>query len=453
MILYTLSYGMVLLFLRAYFWDDWYIFASTSRSEFANLLTSRGDWPIRVLIEWDVLRGNPVLFRVLMLLTYFVSGWCLFHILRTLHFLKDEQVRFITILFLVLPINSARVAMVDFAYAYSIMLFYVAWLIYVKKKSLIMQLLALVLVVLSFSATASLLVFLILPVAHKTYLRWLDADQRIGWAIVPTAFAFLVSPIYWFADRRFNPPKGVWLQQYSLQFSGVVRAILLATICIIIIFWYLRVWSLDNNEGNKYLLITLGLVAIVVGAMPYIVAGHLVDVSEWIDNFVPRSSEWDSRHQLLLGLGFAVLITAFFGEFDTLFRKRAKRVLVLSCVVLNFAFMHAYYLDSLKQSEFIAAIGDNPELLVSSVVMIDDTAIRFNARGRGIRTYEWDAMLQRALPEHKIVSVDHSYVDCLSQLIPDSIVTITASNGRFKATILSDVGIRVDVRPIHPCGN
>ena len=256
MILYTLSYGMVLLFLRTYFWDDWLVFASTSRSEFANLLTSRGDWPIRVLIEWDVLRGNPVLFRVLMLLTYFVSGWCLFHILSTLHFLKDEQVRFITILFLVLPTNSARVAMVDFAYAYSLLLFYLAWLIYVKKKSMIMQLLGLVLVVLSFSATASLLVFLIIPVAHKIYLSWLDADQRIGLTILATVFALLVSPFYWFADRRFNPPKGKFLYQYSLQFSGVVRVILLVTICILIIFWYLKVWSLDRNEGNRYLLIT-----------------------------------------------------------------------------------------------------------------------------------------------------------------------------------------------------
>lgn len=451
--LYFLSYGMILLFLRAYFWDDWYIFASTSRSEFASLLTSRGDWPIRVVIEWDVLRGRPELFRILMLFAYFVSGWCLFHILRTLHFLKNEQIRFITILFLILPINSARVAMVDFAYAYSLMLFYVAWLIYVNRNSLIMQLLALVLVVFSFSATASLLVFLILPVAHKIYLRRQDANQRKIWKVLSTGFALLVSPIYWFADRRFNPPKGVWLQQYSLQFSGVVRAMLLATICIMIIFWYLKVWSLDSNEGNRYLLITLGLVAIVIGAMPYIVAGHLVDVSEWIDNFVPRSSEWDSRHQLLLGLGFAVLITACFGESDTLFKKRAKRVLVLSCVILNFTFMHAYYLDSLKQRDFIAAIGDNPELLVSRVVMIDDTAIRFNARGRGVRTYEWDEMLQRALPEHKVVTVDYGYVDCLSQLIPDSIVTITGSNGRFKATILRDVGIRVDVRQIHPCGN
>ena len=270
-------------------------------------------------------------------------------------------------------------------------------------------------------------------------------------ALLPTVAALLVSPVYWFADRRFNPPKGVWLQQYSIQFSGVLRAMLLVAICIMLILWYLKVWSLDLNEGNRYLLITLGLVAIVVGAIPYIVAGHLVDASEWILNFVPRTSEWNSRHQLLLGLGFAVLITGCLGELDSLFKKRIKKALVLSCVVLNFTFMHAYYLDSLKQSEIISAIADKSELLDSKVVMIDDTAIRFNARGRSIRTYEWDAMLKRAFPQHKIVAVDYGYVDCSVQLVPNAIVTITASNGRFKATLLRAIGIHIDVR-LGPCG-
>ena len=449
-ILYTLSYGIVLLFLRAYFWDDWYIFASTSRSDVASLFNSRGDWPIRVLIEWDVLRGRPEVFRVLMLVTYFVSGWCLFHILKTLHFLRDDQIRFITLLFLVLPINSARVAMVNFDYAYSLMLFYMAWLIYVTRKSLIFQLFALALVVLSFSATASLMVFLVLPIAHNLYIKWLDPNQSRIRALLPTVAALLVSPVYWFADRRFNPPKEVWLQQYSLQFSGVLRAMLLVAICIMLILWYLKVWSLDLNEGNRYLLIMLGLVALVVGAIPYVVAGHLVDASEWILNFVPRASEWSSRHQLLLGLGFAVLIAGFLGELDTLFKKRIKKALVLSCVVLNFTFMHAYYLDSLKQSEFISAIADNSELLGSNVVMIDDTVIRFNARGRSIRTYEWDAMLKKAFPQHEIVSVGYGYVDCSSQLVPDAVVTITASNGRFKATLLRDIGINIVVN-LSPC--
>ena len=144
-ILYALSYGIILFFLKAYFWDDWYVYASTSRSHIASLMHSRGDWPIRVWVEWDVLRGRPELFRVLTLVTYFISGWCLFHILSTLRFLEKNQIRFMTLLFLIFPINSARVAMVDFAYAFSLMFFYVAWLVYVTKKSLFFRLLALVL--------------------------------------------------------------------------------------------------------------------------------------------------------------------------------------------------------------------------------------------------------------------------------------------------------------------
>jgi low affinity Fe/Cu permease len=239
---------------------------------------------------------------------------------------------------------------------------------------------------------------------------------------------------------------------YSLQKSGVVRALILFLIASFVLLWLVKVGRHDVTEKYRNLLISLGIILVIVGAAPYIVAGHLVDVSEWMFNFVPRASDWSSRHQLLLGLGLAVIIVGILGELESKFKRNLVFAIVGVCVLLNMTFMQAYFLDSLKQDQFIDAIKQETELSASKVIMIDDQAERFNARGRFVRYYEWDAMLVSAYgndAKHTISGL--SYVDCASDLIPDTLLTITATNGRLKATLLRDLGINIAVTPISPC--
>ena len=140
------------------------------------------------------------------------------------------------------------------------------------------------------------------------------------------------------------------------------------------------------------------------------------------------------------------------GEVKSRFKRNLVFAITGICVLLNATFMHAYFLDSLKQDQFINAIKQNTDLSMSKVIMIDDQAERFNARGCFIRYYEWDAMFVSAYgndTENTISGL--SYVDCASDLIPDTLLTITATNSRLKATLLRDIGINVAVTPISPC--
>ena len=449
---YVISYGLILTFLSSYFWDDWVIYYRKSDHAVEQALRIRGDWPTRAFFESTILGSRPELFKILTLVAYFAAAWLLFHILSTLNFLKNNQVRLITILFLILPINSARVAMVDFAYACSLLLFFWAWFLLVKKSSWYKDFSAVVLFILSFGATASLLVFLLVPCAHRLYLSLSDSSSEGNRAWLSSLTIFLMSPAFWFLDRQFNSPQGSYLAMYSLQKSGVVRALILLLIACIVLLWFIKVGSHDLTERYRNLLISLGIILVIVGAAPYIVAGHLVDVSEWMFNFVPRASDWSSRHQLLLGLGLAVIIVGILGELESRFKRNLATSIIGICVLLNATFMHAYFLDSLKQDQFIDAIKQNTDLSVSKVIMIDDQAERFNARGRFIRYYEWDAMFVSAYGNDTKNTISGlSYVDCASDLIPDTLLTITATNGRLKATLLRDIGINVAVTPISPC--
>jgi hypothetical protein len=70
-------------------------------------------------------------------------------------------------------------------------------------------------------------------------------------------------------------------------------------------------------------------------------------------DFVPRASDWSSRHQLLLGLGLAVIIVGILGELESKFKRNLVFANFGICILLNATFMHAYFLDSLKQDQFI----------------------------------------------------------------------------------------------------
>jgi hypothetical protein len=178
-----------------------------------------------------------------------------------------------------------------------------------------------------------------------------------------------------------------------------------------------------------------------------------VDVSEWMLNFVPRASDWESRNQLLLGIGLALLITGLVGPIDSKFKKRAVTVLLGSCVFLNFTFMQGYMLDAKKQEEVIHLLSNSDIVREGRVIMINDLAVRYNARGRLVRTYEWDGMLNRAFGETNYKSVNYEYIDCSNSEnpVPDVLVTIDSSNGRFKSLLTSKIGINMTATKISPC--
>jgi len=234
----------------------------------------------------------------------------------------------------------------------------------------------------------------------------------------------------------------------------MLKALLLLIVCAVMVFWFLKSRKGGTLEGKRYALVIAGITITALGASPYIVGGHLVDISAWMIAFVPGSSDWDSRHQLLLGLGLAVTLVGLIGPIDSIFKRRSINVLIGLCAALNITYMHGYYLDSLKQDQIISAIRDSDALTESRFVMIDDTTDRFNARGRGYRSYEWDGILAKALGDSdRTVLGGMAYVDCNDPLtpVPDTLLTITARNGRFESTLTRDIGIELSVESIQPC--
>jgi len=194
---------------------------------------------------------------------------------------------------------------------------------------------------------------------------------------------------------------------------------------------------------------------ISIGVFAYMAADNLSSISEWMLNFVPGRSDWDSRHQLLMGLGLSLVVVGFLGEIQSRSKKQLFSLLLVGCVGLNFIMMQSYFVDWRKSVGFISAMSEYKGLPDLDRVMVIDTpsAEQFNARGRSIRTYEWEAMLSQALGGQQVKVVNSDQILCWvpNQVIPQSIIQVSAIADPKKTIFTGDAGIAVMVIAMNPC--
>lgn len=447
-LLYVLSYGFCFLFLNAYFWDDWFSKSLPKSVEKKNW-RSQGFPPWDSFVPIDLLDRNPVMIRLVVLLIFFACGWFVFQILQKVSFLSTTDSRLVTLLFLVMPINSARVALDNFHYSFSLFTFYFAWYLLVTKRKFVMKVLSVPLFLFSFS-TLSFLVLLMAPAAHYFALNCsLYGKHQLRRYIGPSLL-LLLTPLYWLFTKAVFAPINVLEEYYKPEFSGTLRGLLLISATTSLSIWAIRRHGI--SIPSKFVKVALGMQLIALGSFPYITSGRLVDISEWMINFVPRHSDWDSRHQLLLGLGFSLIVVGLFSGGDSIINKRGVYSLICSCVALNFTFMHSYWLDHRKQTEIIEVMAESSAIKDGAVIMFNDLTTTYNARGRKYRWYEWHGMMLRSFGDTKRSVVYFGYVDCESEsLVPDVLATISTTRGRLKSTISESIGIQIDAVKIKPC--
>ena len=176
--LYTVSYGFMFGFLDAYFWDDWYVNVELTEAEAHQYWKDQlGFFPTNRFIEISLLDRNPVLFHLLTFAIFFLIPIVVFAISKRFKLISQEQRFYLTVILLVLPINSARVSMAVFRLSYSLLIFLVAWLILVHPRTAKVKYLATPLFVFSFLCQ-SLIPFFVLPCLHNLYLVFDRKNQR-----------------------------------------------------------------------------------------------------------------------------------------------------------------------------------------------------------------------------------------------------------------------------------
>lgn len=448
LVLYCISHGFLVASWNALYWDDWMVYAAGSegvKSFFAEC--TRCLLPGRATIEATLIAPGPWLMRALTFLYFPLIAILLAAFLQRTCWLRIRETSYITLAVLFMPAYGARISHIDYQYSFSLLLFVLgAWMTLSPRVPI--RVFALLPIFWSMF-TASLQVFvavIIVVLGAKLVRRELQSsvDRLVilgALCVFPIVHRYLFPVLF----PSHTVTDGYNTIQVAFLLRAVVFTSLLLTPLMILGFKLQR----EKAVSRVFVLLSIGFALLGAGTFPYLAVGHFANLSDWILPFLPDESDWNSRHQLLQPFGIALIILAAAKMLRK--RKRAFLFAIISIsVVLNIAIYSGYYLDWMKQREFIAQMSESRELLIEaeSIVLVDE-ALRFNARGRGVRSYEWTAMVNRAT-DLSIV-VDGNSIQFCEENSPSHLVTVSADQGRLRSLISGRIGISIAVVELSLC--
>ena len=243
-VLYFIAWGPSLLFLRARFWDDWAIYFSMTPADQKNYWRGEGFPPYVHEVMNFMFRSSPAAYHLASLSIYFCLGWLLFRILQKTNICSPEIIQRVCLIFLILPINSARHAMIILPYSVSVLLFFLAWNMLLSKNRFIAG--SSLFVFVSSFYTASVIPFFILPIANYAYLEWKKTGS-ITRRVIQKFSLLIVAPAYYLIiARAIWPPAEHRTAYFSPQLVGLIRASILILVFSSVVVFLIR----KSREGK-----------------------------------------------------------------------------------------------------------------------------------------------------------------------------------------------------------
>jgi hypothetical protein len=403
-IFYTIMHGGILLIPNAVFWDDW-VFYRTAPDVILDTLGQAGAmFNLAAYMHIYMLKIGPWIYKVLTFILVFLSGALLNAILKRIALLSECNRFIIVLLFLILPFNMARVALIDFGYILGVFLFLYAWHLIDRHRFI-----ALGLFFLCFNIN-SLLVFYALPMLDLMYRQGYLKNHKTFFSFIYKYPDFLILPFFfYFIKVYFYSPTGLYAN-YNQHYSvGNIRYAIKAQIrdlasfrvnpyllLALLPFTYafaksLKLQNQSGLETKSLPLFSLGFLAIILAGFPY-----------WILGLIPTFNEWSSRHQLLFPLGTAILIVAILELFQNRIKTTILAVLISVCLSYGLVTYYSFLQDWEKQSQLLQFMERNAaKLSESNLVLFEDKTKSQNAIAREYRFYEWNGLLEQATSNEK----------------------------------------------------
>lgn len=396
---YALMHGGILLMPNAVFWDDWLLYRSSDAiilktfKDAGAMFNSTGY--LHVFMLWMGVWSYKFFTFVLML-----GAGLLLNFILERNALLPRQARFLVVLlFLILPFNFARIAAIDFPYALCYFLFFLAWSVIDRYR-----ITAALLFLASFNIN-SLLVFYCLPILdllYRTHRPWTLKSLARFTLYRPE---LLAAPfVFYFVKVKYFQPIGFY-EGYNenLQFSNIVKTaklqfmdvakiefnelVFLALLPVVFFLFLKKINVGPEKAGWKVIavLLLVGIFAFFLGAMPY-----------WILGLVPTFNDWASRHQLLLPLGTALVLSALLLRCPRLLKLAGVSLLVSACLSLGIVNYYDFVVDWNKQKTLVKLLSENEDVRQADVVLMNDLTPGLNAIKREYRFYEWNGLLENA---------------------------------------------------------
>lgn len=135
LVVYCLTHGFML-FLTGTFWDDWcYYLRDINQMKEIAMQTGRPEWSVLLPAVW----GLPFYgYRKISFILYLFDALLLYNILLKSEFFSKKESLLTTVIFILVPVNDARVLLSNFSYAVGLTLFLLSYYIFImwyKKEN------------------------------------------------------------------------------------------------------------------------------------------------------------------------------------------------------------------------------------------------------------------------------------------------------------------------------
>ncbi len=439
------------------YWDQWIMYKEVSaiRDFETSCPISRCKLPFTYFWEQPLLEIGTWALRMVVVLAFLLAGYLLSLILEEVRQITPRQRSIIVVLFLLLPINGARIGLTTARSSLALAIFLLG-VILVQRRGTTAVVIGLSLISYTMFWDSFQVFALAAPIPMM--LGDVAAKRRISnfsIGIMVTICCLAIANRYILKDLVVSLGVAAPDDGYnSIRPIFLIRAILISGLLIVPFGFRViqKIAKLKTPNPRTPWLVEVGMLLLALGTFPYIAAGHFANLSDWIMMWLPDASDWDSRHQLLQGFGFAVIGVGFF---ETCREVKVNKILIITiffCITVNLGTYSSYYVDGLKQHTLMETLRSKSIFLedVTTFGVIDD-ARDLNARGRIIRDYEWEGMIEAAL--HRPVEIWNPQIrttSCTTEVVGITL-RIRKTSGKLATLMTRSRPIEIDFLEIFDC--
>ena len=385
-VVYFLANYFVLL-LSGCWWDD--LTFLTHDLTYINQVASqsgRPEWNLLIPFCWSLTNNGRILIFVLyLLISYFV-----YNIFKNSTFFNKKQSLILTLLFIVIPVNDARILMSNFPYTIGLFLFFLAFMLFVKWNNFNRKAFYRIIILITFFISfilSSLLAFYYIIFIYLFIIEYKKCnEEKIIKKILVSIktilinyFDFFILPIVFFISNKLLFPitNSEFTGRSSITIEGLLKSFkylplsifnifseilslyancmksvaVILSLCILIVIVILKTKNNKTVNSDKIWYVLFGLLVFAIGIFAYVeVRGGII-----ISNGVK------GRDAILTPLGIAIIIYGISLFFNNKIRNAIYAiVIVLGALSLNILYIEwqkdYYYqlsMENLMNNEII----------------------------------------------------------------------------------------------------
>lgn len=402
-VVFFIAHGFILIATGRWY-DDWLSY-NVDPKAYAKFMVGLG----KIDAFWVGYTGiNETLSRIVVFSIYYASVFFVYAFCIRAIECSNKDAFCISLLYIVLPINDARILYGCIPYALGMLLFLMASSVLFKDWSVLSlkrRVIAVALFMLSFTYNVNLCLYIVV-LAIIVYRNGRDFHKNIQFV------DFMLYPIIFFAikmivfkvsieylnihayehyneitvDRLIKAAKNIWFSPFwsvvsmingFSDFMNVVVVRIGFILCVMIILLYvikkilfsknIRMESTINHSSGQVDLdkIWLGVLAIYASLFPYVVVRESSHIS---------TLGWSGRDSITLSFGFSILM---YGIIQSMINTKYVRYVMLYLCISGIVFFNFRYLlfqeDAYWQAGFRYQLGCHEELReASNIILLDE---------------------------------------------------------------------------------